>query len=84
VREKPRTSELWRYEEMKKFRSFGRTSINIGIIIPAIPQRDIFEIINTYTVLNFEISLMILTAMTYGDGRHSDVPKDVVTEENFL
>jgi hypothetical protein len=33
-------------------------------------QHDILEIINTYTVLNFEISLMILTAMTYGDGRN--------------
>jgi hypothetical protein len=60
------------YGDMKKwkqFLNFGRTSTNIGIIIPAIIQCDIIEIINSYTVLHFEISLMILTAMTYGDGR---------------
>jgi len=46
-------------KKWKKFHSFGRTSIDIGIIIPAIIQCDIVEIINTYTVLHFEISLMI-------------------------
>jgi len=47
-----------------------RTSKNNGIIIPAILQCDVVEIISTYTVIDFEISLIILTAMTYGDGRH--------------